>query len=273
MLRRVLILSIFLFCFNAPAFAEIVEKRITYSAAGLNMHGTLAFDDSISEKRPGILIVHEWWGANEYVRTRARMLAELGYTALAVDMYGDGKVADHPDNAKEFSKQALKNFSQARQRFEAALGILKQQPSVNQHQVAAIGYCFGGGVVLNMARAGVPLDAVVSFHGSLAASEQAKTGDIKARVLVCHGEDDNFVSATDIKEFKDEMKAASIDYTFKSYPGAKHSFTNPDADGFASRFGLGVAYNQAADTASWKDMQEFLGATFATRRSKNHPDQ
>ena len=227
------------------------------------MQGYLAYDDTISEKRPGILVVHEWWGLNEYTRERARMLAQLGYTALAVDMYGEGKQADHPDDAGKFATAVRQNLPAAMQRFSAAMDILQKHPTVDPEHIAAIGYCFGGGIVIEMARQGLDLDAVVSFHGSLATEHPAVPGNVKARILVCNGADDKMVTPEQIQAFHLEMEAAGVDYKFVSYPGAKHAFTNPGADIYAKKFNIPVGYNAEADKRSWQDMQDFLKETFA----------
>jgi dienelactone hydrolase len=248
---------------NSQAVGAIIGEPVTYKAGDLSMQGYLAYDDSIAGKRPGILVVHEWWGLNEYARERVRMLAELGYTALAVDMYGGGKQADHPDDAGKFAAEVRQNMPEATHRFVAAMQVLQQHPTVDPEHIAAIGYCFGGGVVLQMARQGLDLDAVVSFHGSLATDNPAQPGVVKARILVCNGADDKMTTAEQIETFHREMKAAGVDYKFISYPDAKHSFTNPGADIYAERFNIPVGYNAAADKKSWQDMQDFLKETFA----------
>jgi dienelactone hydrolase len=259
-----IILAILLLCFSAvPAIGEIIGKEVLYNAGDLRLKGYLAYDDSTAVKRPGILVVHEWWGHNEYARKRARMLAKIGYTTLAVDMYGDGRQADHPDDAGEFAAEVRQNLAGAVKRFEAALHLLQDHSTVDPQQIAAIGYCFGGGVVLQMARQGLALDAVAVFHGSLATTTAAAPGVIKARILVCNGADDRFVPPEEIQAFRNEMQAAEVDFTFISYSGAKHSFTNPDADIFAEKFNLPVGYNKEADKNSWQDMQNFLNDTFA----------
>jgi dienelactone hydrolase len=227
------------------------------------MNGYMAYDDSTSAKRPGVLVVHEWWGHNEYARLRARMLAELGYVALAVDMYGGGKKADHPEDAGKFATEVRRNLPAAKKRFMAAMQVLKKHPLVDPNSIAAIGYCFGGGVVLQMARQGLDLDAVVSFHGSLATDNPAKPGTVKARILICDGADDKLVSPEQIQAFHLEMRAAGVKYKFVSYPGAKHSFTNPDADTYAEKFNIPLGYNAEADKRSWYDMQNFLQESFA----------
>jgi dienelactone hydrolase len=249
--------------FAMPSFAEIKGEEVSYTSDGVTLKGYLAYNDAMNEKRPGILVVHEWWGHNEYARKRARMLAELGYTALAVDMYGDGKQAAHPDDAGKFAGELFKNIPVAKGRFLAAMEFLKTHETVDARNIGAIGYCFGGGVVLAMARMGIDVKGVVSFHGSLATPAPAKEGDVKARVLVCHGAADSFVSKEDITAIKKEMRDAKVDFTFKAYPKAKHSFTNPDADEYAKKFNLGVAYNAKADKASWNDMKAFFKKTFA----------
>ena len=246
----------------AAAEPKILGKTVDYSAQGVVMKGYLAYDESIQGKRPGVLVVHEWWGLNDYARRRARMLAELGYTALAVDMYGEGKQAMHPDDAKKFSSELMKNFDDAKARFLAAMEFLKQQPSVDPTRIAAIGYCMGGGVVLNMARQGVELRGVASFHGSLTAVKPAQPGSVKARVLVLHGADDKFIPPEQIEAFKQEMKSAGADFQFISYPGAVHSFTNPDADELGKKYNMPIAYNAQADKKSWDALKKFLSTIF-----------
>ncbi len=262
-MKRLLFALLLLLYWNTQASGAIIGEPVTYKAGNFIMQGYLAYDDSIVGKRPGILVVHEWWGLNEYARERARMLAQLGYTAFAVDMYGDGKQADHPDKAAEFSAAVRQNLPAATKRFTAAMEVLKKNPTVDPEQIGAIGYCFGGGVVLEMARQGLDLDAVVSFHGSLSTDNPAKPGEIKARILICNGADDKMTTQADIEAFKKEMDAAGVDYKFITYPNAKHSFTNPGADIYAEKFNIPVGYNAAADKKSWQDMEKFLQQTFA----------
>jgi len=199
------ILSLFLilvFSFlSITASAKIVGKDVTYKSEGTTLKGYLAYDDSVKGKRPGVLVVHEWWGHNDYARTRANNLAELGYTALAVDMYGDGQNADHPDKAGELAGSVLGNLDVAEARFTAAMKFLEEQETVNSEYIAAIGYCFGGAVVLNMALRGVDLDGVASFHGILPqeAPENAKP---TADIIVFHGGADPFVPKEQFDKFK-----------------------------------------------------------------------
>ena len=261
-MKRFIITLILLCCWSIPALGAVKGEPVTYTAGDLTLNGYLAYDDSITTKRPGILVVHEWWGHNEYARKRARMLAELGYTALAVDMYGDGKQADHPGDASKFAGEVRGNLPAAKQRFAAAMHVLQKHPSVDPEKIAAIGYCFGGGLVLQMARQGLDLDAVVSFHGSLATDTPAIPGTVKARILVCDGAQDKLVTPQQIQSFHREMKAAKVYYKFISYPDAKHSFTNPDADAYAEKFNIPLAYNEKADKRSWQYMQDFLKESF-----------
>jgi dienelactone hydrolase len=236
----------------------IRTEEVMYSADTVTMKGYLAYDANLLGRRPGVLVVHEWWGHNEYARNRARMLAEMGYVALALDMYGGGKKADHPEDAGKFAAAVMQNMDQAKGRFLAALEILKKNENTDPNRLAAIGYCFGGGIVLNMARLGVDVKGVASFHGSLGTSNPAQPGMVKAAMLVCNGADDPFTTAEQIEQFKKEMADAKVDLTFKSYPGAKHSFTNPEADVFGKQFSMPLAYNEAADKASWEDMKAFF---------------
>src|SRR5512137_2921748 len=245
-----------------PAPAKVKGVAVEYRSGDTVLKGYLADNPALKGKRPAVLVVHEWWGHNEYARKRARMLAEMGYAALAVDMYGDGKTAAHPEDAGKFAGELMKNAETTKARFLAALEFLKAQPQTDPGRIAAIGYCMGGAVVLNMARAGLDLRGVASFHGSLGAAFTAQPGGVKAKVLVMNGADDTFITAEQIEALKKEMAAAGADFRFINYPGAKHSFTNPDADEFAKKFGMPVAYNAEADRLSWEELKGFLAAVF-----------
>lgn len=242
---------------------DIATEIVTYQAGGAQCTGYIAWDRNRTERRPGVLVVHEWWGHNDYVRRRARMLAELGYTAMALDMYGDGKSASHPEDAGKFMNEVLKNMSAGVARFEAAKQILAERPTTDSAHIAAIGYCFGGAVVLGMARSGMALDAVASFHGDLSTTSPAKKGVVKARVLVCHGADDKFIPPEKVAAFQKEMADAEVDLKFIAYPGAVHGFTSPEATANGKKFGLPLAYNEAADEQSWGELKRFLAAAFA----------
>lgn len=242
--------------------AAVVTETVDYEVDGRSFTGYLAYDEN-RRNRPGVLIVHEWWGHTDYVRERAEQLAGLGYVAFALDMYGDGRTADHPDKAGEWAGRVKEDFGKAEKRFTAALDLLKDHPATDPEQTAAIGYCFGGGVVLNMARAGADLDAAVSFHGSLEPiNEKAERGDIRASLLVLNGADDPMVPKEQVQAFMQEMDNAGADYELINYPGAKHAFTNPAADEYAEQFDLPVAYNAAADKQSWQKMRDFFGRVF-----------
>ena len=242
--------------------AEVVGKPVEYYAGKDTLKGYIAYDSKFKDKRPGILVVHEWWGNNDYSRRRANMLAELGYVAFAVDMYGNGRLADNPADAGKFAGEVGKNIPLMVARFSAAFDELKKNEVVDPARIGAIGYCFGGGVVLNMARQGVDLKGVVSFHGMLATQSPAEKGKAKARILACNGADDKFISADNIKDFKAEMKAAGVDLKFINYPGSVHAFTNPDATELGKKFNMPIAYNEKADKKSWADMQEFFKKVF-----------
>lgn len=253
----------------ATVLAEIRTREIPYqSADGTRLLGYYAVDDSVKGRRPGIIVVHEWWGLNDYARRRARELAQLGYAALAIDMYGAGRHTLHAKEAKEMMQSATADAAISRARAQAGLDLLKAQPEVDATRLAAIGYCFGGKVVLDMARQGMGLAGVVSFHGLLATPTPAEKGRVKARVLVLNGADDAFIPASDIAAFKKEMQDAGVDYEFVNYPGAKHAFTSPDADRLAKENNLDIAYNAAADKASWQKMQQFFQRLFTRRDSR-----
>jgi len=262
-MQRLFVCAVLWLGLALPLRAEIITEEVNYQADGTTLKGYLAYDNSIKGKRPGVLVVHEWWGHNEYARKRARMLAELGYVAMAVDMYGDGKQAAHPEDAQKFSSEIANNMELGKQRFEAAMQVLQSKPETDPRSIAAIGYCFGGAVVLQMAREGLDLDAVVSFHGSLGTPKPAQPGAVKAKVMVAHGGEDPFVKPEQITGFIAEMNQAGADYRFNIYSGAKHSFTNPDADKYGAEFKLPLKYNPQADEDSWRDMQVFLQQAFA----------
>lgn len=239
----------------------IKEENLAYKVDGANCSSFVAYDSASAAKRPVVLIIHEWWGLNDYVKNRARQLANLGYLAIAVDMYGDGKMGNDPKQANDLAKPFYDNPLFAQRRFDAALSKIKAYPQADTTKIAAIGYCFGGGMALNLARLGENLNGVVSFHGSLV-GVPADKAKLKAKILVCHGADDQFVKPEEVATFKKQMDSIGADYVFKSYAGATHAFTNPDATKNGEKFKLPIAYNAAADTASWKEMQDFFGRIF-----------
>jgi dienelactone hydrolase len=250
--------------FPLATLGAVVGEEVVYRQGDTQMKGYLAYDDASAQKRPGILVVHEWWGHNAYARSRAEQLAGMGYTALAVDMYGGGKLAEHPKDAGRFAGEVKKNMETATARFQAAMKLLQAHKTVAGDDISAIGYCFGGGMVLEMARRGLDLDLVGSFHGSLATSAPAVKGTVKAEVLVFNGAEDPFVKAEHIEAFKTEMEQAEVKYSFTNYPGAKHSFTNPEADKFGKAFGLPLQYDVTADKESWTALSKALASVYDT---------
>jgi dienelactone hydrolase len=260
-----LLLMLSLCCFANAVHAAVQGKDVSYEANGKTLKGYIAYDDAIKGKRPGVLVVHEWWGQNEYARKRARMLAELGYTALAVDMYGDGRVADNPDDAGKLATEVSKDTTMAKARFEAGMQLLRKQETVDASEIAAFGYCFGGGVVLNMARIGENLKGVASFHGGLGTDNPAQPGKIKARIISFSGDADPMITADTVAGFKKEMESAGANYRVVTYSGAKHAFTNPDADELGKKFKLPIAYDAAADKDSWEQATRFLREVFAAK--------
>lgn len=243
-------------------YAKVVGKTVEYKVGETTLKGYLAYDNSIKGKRPGIIVVHEWWGLTDYPKKRAEMLAKLGYVALAADMYGDGKTVDNPGDAQKSAGESMKDANLLKSKFLAAMDFLKQDEHTDPTQIAAIGYCYGGGVVLNMARAGVDLKGVVSFHGSLGAVIPADKGNVKAKILVCSGAADKFISEKDIETFKNEMKGAGADLKYVAYKGALHAFSNPDATALGKKFNMPIAYDEKADKGSWSEMQKFFKAIF-----------
>jgi dienelactone hydrolase len=245
--------------FAATATGEVKTRVVDYTVSGTALQGMIAWDDSVKVKRPGVLVVHEWWGHNEHARTQARKLAEAGYVAFALDMFGKGKVTTHPKEAEAFMNEALKNPGAMAARFSTALDLLKKDPNVDANKVAAVGYCFGGSVALNIARAGAPLNAVVAIHANLATETPAQPGKVKAQILVLNGEADPMIPPTQIEAFKKEMTAAGAKFNVITYPNAKHAFTNPDA----GKAGVpALEYNAHADHESFAEMTKFLKGVF-----------
>ena len=245
---------------HGPAMAEVKTQQIEYKQDGTTLMGFVAYEDAVKGKRPGVLVVHEWWGHNQHARNQAVRLAKAGYVGFALDMYGKGKVATHAKDAQAFAEQATKDPQVVGARFAAALEKLKLQPQVDPDKIAAIGYCFGGAVVLGMARGGADLDAVGVFHGDLSLhGPPAQKGKMKARVLVMTGGADEFIPKAQVDAFKKEMKDAGVKAQVVVYPGTKHSFTNPDAGKMGMKQ---IAYDAAADKKSWSELEKFLKSAF-----------
>ena len=243
---------------------KLMEKYVTYISDGISLKGFVVYDESIKGKRPAILVVHEWWGLNDYTKNRARQLASLGYIAMAVDMYGGGMIATNTKEAQEMATPFYKNPQLSKIRLDAALTKLKEFKQTDKSNIAAIGYCFGGSVVLNSAKLGIDLKGVVSFHGGLA-GVGADKDLLHAKILVCNGAADKFVSDKDIEAFKHGLDSINAVYTFKSYANATHAFTNPEATKTGKLFNMPIEYNEAADKASWIDMKDFLAGIFSNK--------
>ena len=256
----ILFLSAVCLLLTGVASAKLITQTVEYKQGDTVLEGYLAYDDSYSGKRPGVLVVHEWYGLGQHAKTKAEELARLGYVALAADIYGKGV---RPQNNEEAAKTAGQFRGEDRQLLRAralsGLNELKKQPLVDPKKTAAIGFCFGGSTVLELARSGADVSGVVSFHGGLSTPHPEDAKNIKAKVLALHGADDPFVSAEEVKAFQEEMRQAKVDWQFISYGGAVHSFTNPDAGTDNSK---GAAYNPSADRRSWQAMQDFFKEIF-----------
>lgn len=236
---------------------NIKETVVNYNSGSTKLKGYLVKDQNSNEKRPGVLIVHEWWGNNDYARMRAKMVAELGYTVMALDMYGEGKTVETPNEAGELAKKTMSNPEEAKKRFEAALEQLKNDPSVDQSKIYAVGYCFGGGVILNMLNMGVDLQAGVSFHGALG-SVKTLPKNLNTKLLILNGEADPMVTKADIANFKSITAKNKISMKFVNYPGALHAFTNQKATEIGKKYKLPIAYDSKADKNSWQEMKIFF---------------
>ena len=236
---------------------SIKTAEVIYTSNGKQSNGYIAYDENRKGKLPIVVVVHEWWGITDYTRSRAKQLAALGYFAIDADLFGDGKTAANPQEAMALAKPYYTNPELTRPAIEAVIAKAATFPQADTYRVAAIGYCFGGFVVLNAAKLGAPLNAVVSFHGGLG-GVQPKKGVIKGDILVCQGGADLFVPETEQAAFKKSMDSVGAHYTFISYPGALHAFSNPAATALGEKFKMQIAYNAAADTASWKDMQSLF---------------
>jgi len=239
--------------------ADLHTQTVAYRQGGEELRGYLAYDRAIGGARPAVLVVYEWWGLNDYVKRRANQLAELGYIAFAADIYGNGFVTKDQQEAGRLAGRFRGDRRLLRDRAAAGLQVLKEQPLADKKRIAAIGYCFGGTTVLELARSGAEVSGIVSFHGGLDTPSAADAKNIKARVLVLHGADDPLVAPAQVSAFQEEMRKANVDWQMVSYGGAVHSFTNPDAGSDPSR---GAAYNEKADRRSWEHMKVFFAELF-----------
>ncbi|MGE0472660.1 MAG: dienelactone hydrolase family protein [Nitrospirales bacterium] len=259
LLHRAVLAMFCILVFSAQVEAKIQWQSIPYKHGEIELEGGLAWDDSITGKRPGILVVHEWWGLNDYARKRAEQLAALGYVAFAVDMYGKGKVTDHGDQASQWAKEVTTNVSVWQARALEGLKVLEAHPQVNPQKLAAIGYCFGGATVMQLVYSGAPVKGVVSFHGSLPIPPKSQTINSAAKVLIAHGEADPFLTAEHIRNFQSSLGRSGLDWHMVIYGGAQHSFTNPSANQYGMK---GVQYQEQADRRSWKHMRVFFDEIF-----------
>lgn len=245
-----------------PKTPKLKEENITYKIDSLTMDGYIVYDENTEGKRPAILVVHEWWGLNDYAKSRARQLAELGYIAMAIDMYGNGRRADNPTDAGNLAMPFYKDPAMAKKHFDAALNKFRSYAQVDSTNMAGIGYCFGGGVLLNLSRMGEPLKGIASFHGTMPFIP-ASNNLLKTKTLVCNGENDTaFVPPASIALFKKQMDSIGASYTFQNYANATHAFSNPAATALGQKFNLPIAYNATADSASWNDMKIFFKDLF-----------
>lgn len=265
-LFKSLLISLTMINFSSPARSEIpsrsiTEEAVTYSSNGVTLKGIVAYDKNIKGKRPAVIIVHEWWGLTDYVKMRARKLAELGYIAMAADIYGNGKTAADPKEAQAFTTPFYQDPLLAKSRLDAAITKIKEYSQTDPSNIAAIGYCFGGFVVLNSAKLGADLKGVVSFHGGLGGAPVDKNL-LKAKILVCHGASDKFVSIDDANGLKHKLDSIGADNTLRIYADATHAFTNPDATRIGKEFNMPIEYNEKADKDSWSDMIIFFNRIF-----------
>ncbi|NET02412.1 MAG: dienelactone hydrolase family protein [Sphaerospermopsis sp. SIO1G2] len=254
----ILFTPLVIFLTSSDALAEIITKTVEYKQGNTVLEGYLAYDDSIQTKRPGVLVVHEWNGLQSYTKQRTEQLAKLGYVAFAADIYGKGV---RPKNRQESAAQASfyrQDRKLLRARANAGLEVLKNLDMTDNSKIAAIGYCFGGGTVLELARSGAKVAGVVSFHGNLDTPNTEDAKNIKAKVLVLHGADDPFVPKQQIEDFEQEMREANVDWQLISYGGAVHAFTNPKYKGEIK----GALYDRKADKRSWKAMKQFFKEIF-----------
>jgi dienelactone hydrolase len=237
------------------AQAKVVTKAVTYEQGGQKLEGYLAYDDARSGPRPGVLVIHEWWGLNDYVKSRARQLAQMGYVAFAADMFGDHKLTKDPKEAQEWVTPFYKDPSSMAARSRAGLDVLREQPQVDKAKLAAIGFCFGGSTVLQLAYSGEPLKATVTFHGGLMPPQEAQVARIKSPILILHGSEDGFVKPQDIEAVRTSLDKGKVDWYMVTYANAVHAFTNPDANSFKIP---GIGYNEKAAKRSWAEMQAFF---------------
>jgi len=260
---KLVVLTGVLVCGCALAEASVVTRTIDYRDSDVELQGFLAYDDTITGRRPAVLVVHEWWGLNDFARDQARELAKLGYAAFALDMYGKGVVTDQASEAGRLSGPFRSDPELMRRRAKAGYDALAAQPEADPQRIAAIGFCFGGTTVLQMAYSGLPLAGVVSFHGGLVVPTETDIANLKCPTLVLHGAADTLIPAETVKSFQEALARSSADWQFVVFGGAKHAFTNPDANGVGIP---GVGYDERTARRSGEYMKVFLTEVFAPRK-------
>jgi len=253
------------FLVSTSALAALKEEPVTYKDGETTMKGFIVYDDAKKGKRPGIVLVHEWWGITKHMHNEARRFAQKGYTAFIADMYGDGKTADNPKDAGTLAGGVMKNPQGMQGRFNAARAVLARHSTVDGTKIGAAGYCFGGTVALNMARAGADLAGVAAFHAGLGTNTPAPSS-VKAKVLVLNGADDPLIKPDQVDAFKKDMDAARADYRIINYPGAVHAYTNPEATETGKKFNMPVAYNAKADKEAKAEADKFFAAAFRAQK-------
>ena len=260
-MRKLIAGAVLALSMSVQAYAAIQEEAVTYKDGDTVLKGFIVYDDASKAKRPGIVVVHEWWGITKHTRAEARRFAQQGYTAFVADMYGDAKTADNPTDAGALMKSVMGNPAAVQSRFNAAREQLAKHASVDGKRIGASGYCMGGAVVLSAARAGADLAGVAAFHPSLG-GYRSGAGPVKAKVLALNGADDPFNKPEQIDAFKKDMEAAKADLTFINYPGAVHAFTNPEATEKGKQFKLPLAYNAEVDRQSKAEATKFFAGVF-----------
>jgi len=260
-MRNLMAGALFALSLSSTAYAAIQEKAVTYKDGDTVLKGYVVYDDAKKGKRPGIVVVHEWWGITKHTRAEARRFAQEGYTAFVADMYGDAKTADNPTDAGALMKSVMGDPALVQSRFKAAREQLAKHASVDAKKVGASGYCMGGAVVLSAARAGVDLAGVAAFHPSLG-GYRTGPGPVKAKVLVLNGADDPFNKPEQIDALKKDMEAVKVELIFINYPGAVHAFTNPEATEKGKQYKIPLAYNAEVDKQSKAEATKFFQAAF-----------
>ncbi len=258
-MKQLITLILFSLLTTSVSQAKVITTEVKYKDADQEFTSFISYDDSIKGTRPGVLVVHEWWGLSSYEKQRAQMLAKLGYVAIAVDMYGSGKLTNKPEQAKAWMQEVTTDIDWWRERAMKGIEQLKKHKLVDRNKLAAIGYCFGGGTVIQLAYGGADLKGIVSFHGSLPIVEKESFGKIKARMLMAHGNADPFIRRESLTQFQDTLDKANANWNMITYGSVRHSFTNPESDSHGM---AALKYDKYADEHSWKAMQVFFDELF-----------